>query len=68
MKLYKSINALACNEHCAEAFKTDRACGLIYGPFRFDNGVFALTWEQASRISGFCAYCGARPTEERSAK
>lgn len=57
MRHYKAINALACNASCASGFKTDRQHGLIYGPFKFENGQFALTWEQASRRSFFCAYC-----------
>lgn len=60
LRFYRRGRFLACNSQCADAFRTDRRYGLIYGPFRFADGRFALTWEQASREVGFCAYCGAR--------
>jgi|CZKV01.1.fsa_nt_gi hypothetical protein len=61
LRLYKRINARACNVACANGFKSDRHAGLIYGPFRYANGKFALTWEEASRNANFCAYCGWTP-------
>jgi len=60
LRYYKRINALACNLHCADAFKSDRQHGLNYGAFRFADGRFALNWEQASREAKFCAYCGSK--------
>lgn len=60
MHHYKSIHALACNLECAKSFQSDRRMGLIYGPYCFSNGEFALNWEQASRRAFFCAYCGSK--------
>ena len=51
---------LACNPTCANNYRADRKAGLMYGAFRFADGHFALSWEQASREAGFCAYC-SRP-------
>lgn len=50
---------LGCNLNCANAYKTDRKAGLMYGAFRFKDGRFARNWEQASAEARFCAYCGA---------
>jgi len=50
---------LACNLTCANAYKTDRKTGLMYGAFRFRDGCFAKSWEEASDRARFCAYCGA---------
>lgn len=43
--------------NCAEGFKTDRAQGLIYPPYQEDDGEI-ISVEKASRLWGFCAYCG----------
>ena len=49
---------LACDLTCANNYRADRKAGLMYGAFRFADGRFAPSWEQASREAGFCAYCG----------
>ena len=49
---------LACDLTCANNYRADRKAGLMYGAFRFADGRFALSWEQASREAAFCAYCG----------
>jgi hypothetical protein len=56
--------ALFCDDQCREAFAEDRRYGLIYGPYRFEDGTLALTWERASERDEFCAYCG--PTKDLS--
>ncbi len=38
---------------CANAFKVDRAAGLIYGTVEG-----CMDWEESSREYSFCAYCG----------
>lgn len=49
---------------CREGFRTDRALGLIYGPFaeKDENGKlrFIRTAEEASIRWRQCAYCGAK--------
>lgn len=49
----------ACHKGCADAFKSDRQNGLIYGPFKRLTGGFYLNAEQASLEQGFCVYCSA---------
>lgn len=57
LRFYKRINAFACDHICATGFREDRRCGLIYGPYRFNDGTWAKSWEEASRKDKFCAYC-----------
>lgn len=45
---------------CREGFKTDRACGLIYGPYRRADGSFFMSAEQMSAETKTCPYCGQR--------
>ena len=58
MKLYSSINSFACNLACCNGFRSDRAAGLNYGLFKYSNGKFAKSREEASRNCFFCVYCG----------
>jgi hypothetical protein len=48
---------------CADGFKTDRRYGAIYGPYRYEDGSYAMTWEEASLRDDFCAYCGPHAEE-----
>lgn len=47
---------------CVEGFRTDRAVGLIYGPYRITNADGTQRWamnaEEASVLGRFCPYCG----------
>lgn len=48
---------------CEAGFRTDRAAGLIYGPYMITDPTthqrrFALDAEEASMIADFCPYCG----------
>lgn len=47
---------------CREGFRSDRACGLIYGPYRlvFPDATFrwARDAEEASMYANVCVYCG----------
>jgi len=62
MKLYKSINAYACNINCRDGFRCDRKNGLIYGPFKYTDGSFAMNAEEFSRETESCVYCGEDKT------
>ena len=59
VRRYKIGNRLfrAHNASCADAFRTDRAHGLIYSSYREDDGSL-ISVEKASHDWGFCAYCG----------
>lgn len=56
---YKGTRFRACHARCAEAFKSDRASGLIYGLNKKPGGGFYMHQEEASMAQGFCAYCSA---------
>jgi hypothetical protein len=48
---------------CASGFRTDRAHGLIYGPYLVTDPVtgqqrYAMNAEEASILAKFCPYCG----------
>ena len=49
----------ACGAGCADCFKVDRQHGLMYGPYKYQDGTYAMTWGAASERDGFCAYCKA---------
>lgn len=50
----------ACHVGCAQAFKADRAAGVIYPPFKKPwGGGFFQNQEEASMEMRFCAYCSA---------
>ena len=49
----------ACCKACADGFREDRRAGLIYGPFRYTDGSFAMNAEEFSRETDSCVYCQA---------
>ncbi len=58
--------ALFCGPACRDGFRCDREHGLIYGPFPYTDGTFAMNAEEYSRETRSCAYCRADEPERRS--
>lgn len=53
-----------CGEMCRDGYKSDRMCGLIYGPYRIDGK--SVTGSEFSLSSPrACIYCGA-PEKRRT--
>ena len=48
----------ACDGTCASGFRSDRQHRLIYGPFKYTDGTFAMNAEEFSRETDSCVYCG----------
>lgn len=55
-KIY-GLRAKFCGDSCADGFREDRRCGLIYGCFSIDGRI--VGWEAASMELNHCAYCRA---------
>ena len=54
-----------CNAGCRDAFRCDRNCGLIYGPFKIgDNFVNVGEFSIQTKT---CAYCGASTVQSPKA-
>jgi hypothetical protein len=53
----------ACGQMCADGFRCDRKYGLIYGPYKYTDGTFAMDAEEFSRETDSCVYCGADNTK-----
>jgi hypothetical protein len=55
---------LACDDSCADGFRTDRRLGLIYGSVRITPENRVVGWEEGSVECRFCAYCSAGEPDE----
>jgi len=53
----KKPRARFCNSGCAESFREDRRCGLIYPAIRTPAGAYSV--ERWSLLALTCCYCGA---------
>ena len=70
IKLYRygAKRGVFCSRMCREGFKADREHGLIYGPYRYADGTFAMDAEEASERLRFCPYCGTREGDPRKGR
>jgi hypothetical protein len=51
-----------CNEGCRDAFRSDKLHRLMYPQVRISDDQ-TVSWAEASRQLGRCAYCRAEPAQ-----